>query len=310
MAGWWRLHWILCAAMVFSAMVLNTTAVEAQEKVEAPASQFNGLSEKVIAAFNAGKADQVAALFSPDGEWIDESGAIYQGREEIQSILTEYFEKYQGAKLEIQVESVRIIGPVAIEEGSREVQVGESGAKAIFRYIAVLAKGESGWQIVSLRDFDSSLPPTCRELLHPLSWLVGNWVNEGVDATVEIQYKWSEDGNFLLGEYVITRGGEAVLKCSQRIGWDPLVGAPRSWMFDSDGGFSEGRWTPVEEGWVIKSQAVLPDASTGSATITMKTENNDRFTMTGTERIAGGDRDEDFHVVIVRKLVKSATESE
>lgn len=300
---------VLGACILFSAVEVSAQEQRVASEVEVKPG-FQGLSDKVIKAFNAEKVDDLVALFSRDGEWIDENGTVYQGHDEIRALLTTYFEHFKGAKLRLHIDSFREIGPVAIEEGLREVTIGENGPKAAVRFISVLTKTNSGWEIASLRDFDTAPVRTPRDFLEPLEWLVGDWVNEGVDSTVEISYSWSEDGNFLLGNYEITRGGESVLKCSQRIGWDPLVGAARSWMFDSDGGFSEGRWAEVQDGWVIKTQAVLPDGTTGSATITLTPESKERFVMKGTERFAGNHRDEDFQVVIVRKMAKSAPKKE
>ena len=58
-------------------------------------------------AFNAGKVDQVTASFLPKGELIDEKGTVYQGQQEIKDLLTAFFENFAGAKLALNVESVR-----------------------------------------------------------------------------------------------------------------------------------------------------------------------------------------------------------
>jgi hypothetical protein len=118
---------------------------------------------------------------------------------------------------------------------------------------------------------------------------------------VKITYRWSEDHNFLLGDFHVTRGGSTVMQSAQRIGFDPLAGKVRSWMFDSDGGFGEGHWTQVEDMWVIKSTAVLPDGTTGSATVSLVPISKDRYTLKGTDRIAGDERAEDFEYVVSRK---------
>jgi hypothetical protein len=91
------------------------------------------------------------------------------------------------------------------------------------------------------------------------------------------------------------------MKSSQRIGFDPLTGKVRSWMFDSDGGFADANWTPVEDSWVIKSSAVLPDGLTGSATVTVTPIDKDHFTLKGTERIVGDERDDDFEFKVARQ---------
>lgn len=257
--------------------------------------------ELFVKAFDAGKADELAAMFVPQGELIDEAGNIHQGQAAIKELLTAFFAKYPGTKLSIEVEAVRVVGPVAFEEGVRTTTTKDGANTARVRYSVVRSKVGNSWPIVSLNDVSEDLELTPHERLEELSWLVGEWVNEGNDGAVRITYRWSSDQNFLLGEFNVTRGGSVVMQSTQRIGWDPLAGKVRSWMFDSDGGFGDGHWTQVEDAWVIKSTAVLPDGQTGSATITLSPVNKDRYKLQGTERIAGDQRDDDFEYIVTRK---------
>src|SRR5262249_15794222 len=144
--------------------------------------------EQLVKAFNAGKADEVAALFLAKGELIDEQGTIYQGQQEIKDLLTKFFAKFPGAKLTLNVDSTRVVGPVAIEEGSRHTTTKDDVQRAQVRYIAVRTKVGNNWPLVSIRDFSNEPPPTPNESLQPLAWLVGDWVNESSDAAVKISY--------------------------------------------------------------------------------------------------------------------------
>ncbi len=148
--------------------------------------------------------------------------------------------------------------------------------------------------------FPRRVPRAPGELLQTLDWMIGEWVNEGVDGRVSIKYQWSEDRNFILGEFVVSSEGQVVAKSSQRIGWDPRTGKPRSWLFDSDGGFSEAEWTPTETGWMLRSAAVLPDGSTGSATVRMEIEDANRFRLAGKDRVIGNQTGEDFELTVVQ----------
>ena len=86
-----------------------------------------------------------------------------------------------------------------------------------------------------------------------------------------------------------------------RVGDEQLCVALRAeYGFVSDGGYADGIWTLVEDAWVIKSSAVMPDGLTGSATITVSPKGVDRYLMTGTERIVGDERDQDFEYTVVR----------
>ena len=287
------------AALAYLAALIGGLNARAQDDPEA--AQIRAGDEAFVKAFNGGKVDDLVAMFLPKGELIDDEGNVYQGQAEIKELLTKYFAKYPGAKLTLEVESIRVVGPVAIEEGTRYIATKDDSAKAQLRYINVRAKTDRGWQVASIREFNDDPSPTPGEQLQPLAWLVGEWVNEGSDAVVKISYRWSADKNFLLGDFSVTREGSLVMNSSQRLGWDPLVGKVRAWLFDSDGGFGGGHWTPIDGSWVFKSSAVLPDAQTGSATITITPQGNDRFTMKGTDRLVGDARDPDFEVTVARR---------
>ena len=259
-------------------------------------------AEQQVAAFNAGKVDDLVSMFLPKGELIDEQGTVYQGQGEIKALLDAFFQKFPGAKLALEIESIRPVGPVAFEEGTRTISTKDGAAKSQFRYIAVRTKTDKGWQIASFRDFADDPLPTANDNLQPLAWLVGDWINEGTDGKVAITYRWSEDKNFLLGEFQINTANKSSAKSSQRIGWDPSVGRIRSWLFDADGGFAEAYWTVVDDGEiVIKSSSVNPDGDSATATLTLVPKDNDHFSIQGTDRIVGDSREDDFDITVTRR---------
>jgi uncharacterized protein (TIGR02246 family) len=256
-------------------------------------------SEKLTTAFSNGNAETVAAMFLTKGELIDELGTVYQGQQEIKELVAAFFAKFPGSQMKNEIESIRIIGPVAIQEG-RRVTTSKDGSTASIRYTSVLAKTDQGWRIASLRDFGDESSPSPGESLKPLSWLIGDWINEGADARVKITYRWSEDKNFIMGEISVSKSDKVVMKSSQRIGWDALVGAPRSWTFDSDGGFAEATWTQVEDAWMVRSSAVMPDGQTGSANLKITNGEKGRYVMTGTNRVIGNTTEDDYEITVVK----------
>lgn len=265
------------------------------------AAELRELSAKLSAALSAGDAAGVAQLFVEDGELIDEGGVMHRGRVEIQELVAAFAAKFPGAQVVVEPESLRAVGPIMIEDGTRIITAAD-GSVAVIRFTAVLVKAADGWRIASVRDFPDEFPVSPGEQLQALDWLIGDWVNEGVDGRVAIKYQWSADRNFILGEYVFSSEGEVVSTSSQRIGWDPRVGKPRSWLFDSDGGFSEAEWTATETGWMFRSAAVLPDGSPGAATIRMEVEDGDRFRLVGKDRVVGNQPAEDFELTVVRRV--------
>lgn len=253
--------------------------------------------------FNAADLENLIALFAEDAEFIDENGLLHNGKPEIRSLFEEFFKNFPKAAVDLNVESLRPLGKnLALEEGNRLITVpGEQTARATFRYMTIYSLVEGQWLISSVRETADDPPPASSDYLQPLAWLVGNWVSEDAEATVAVNYRWSEDRNYLLAEFEVRRAGEISRKTSQRIGWDPLNQRIRSWTFDADGGFSDAQWTPLENGWVIKTSAILPDGRSGSATLKLIPASKDRYTMTGADRVVGDSLDDDFEITIVRK---------
>ena len=287
-------------------------AVAEASQPAAPAEPESAADEPLIAAvqaaaagtveaFNAGRAEAVAKLFLPDGELVDEDGNVFAGRDEIAGLFQTFFERFPGAVLETEVDSVRPLGDdLAVEEGLRRITT-PAGAAAQMRYLAVRARESDAWPIVSYREFAADPPPTPREMLAPLAWLVGEWVDESPEGRTSISYRWSDDGNFLEGEYELSLAGRPLGRTVQRIGWDPVEAAVRSWTFDPDGGFSEGFWMPTDDGWSIRSEATMPDGATGLATVTLRVRDADHFVVESTDRVVAGVAEPDFTLVIARR---------
>lgn len=287
--------------MILALFLVAEGVYPAQGQENAVIDSVQTSTEEAATAFNAAKVDELAGMFLPEGELIDEEGVVYQGQQEITDLLNEFFAKFPGAKLAIDIESIRQTGPVVMEEGTRTITTSDGATRSQFRYIAVRVKSDSGWKIASFREFSDDPVPTPHDYLQPLAGLVGDWINEGADSKVAISYRWSEDKNFLLGEFQVTSPGNPVTTSSQRIGWDPQAGNIRSWLFDADGGFTDGRWTVVEDGIVIKSSSVNPDGGTASATMTMVSVDKDHVSISGTERIVGDNREPDFELTVTRR---------
>lgn len=264
-------------------------------------SEILAATEQLVAAFNDGKVEQLLNSFLADGELIDEEGNIHQGHAELTELAKAFFAKYPGAKTQASLESVRQIGDLVLADGSRLISTLDGKSSSALRFTSVWKKTDKGYQLASMRDFNEEVPLTPREGLEPLAWMVGKWVNEGSDAKVELNFRWADDQNFILGDILVMRGAEVVAKSSQRIAWDATRGSLRSWTFDSDGGFGESQWTPTEEGWVLQSAATTPDGATGSAIMKIVPSDEHRFQILGSHRLVGNVVEPDFEYTVVRQ---------
>ncbi len=259
-------------------------------------------AEATVTAFNAGDAAALGAMFLETGELVDEQGAVHGGRDAIVELFKGFFTKFPQAILEMQPTSVRRVGDaLLVEEGERRITASAGAAVAQMHYVTVRSKQGDRWPIASYHEFADDPLPTPREILQAASWLVGDWLDESPEGRTAISFRWSDDGNFLLGDYEITAADGTASRSTQRIGWDPVTGQLRSWTFDSDGGFSVGEWDAVDEGWVVKSEATMPDGTMGSATMTLAPQDADHFVVRATDRIVAGVEEPDFEFTIARR---------
>ncbi len=293
-------RWSIPTWIFFSVLVAMNSAKGAEDTKLL--DEIRAANQGIVTAFQNGQAAQVAGAFTPSGEWISEEGVIYQGRTEMETLLGQFFQQYPKATLAIETESIRQVAPqVLLEEGTRQITAQDGTSRARLRYVAVRTQVDGKWLIASLREVNDEPLPTAHDHLQALSWLVGDWVNEGSDAVVKIQFRWSEDQNYLLGEYRVITGGEESSTSTQRIGWDPHQQKIRSWIFESDGGYSQGVWTSTEQGWMIQSQSVLADGQTGSAIVTLQPQDDKQFRFHAEQRIVGDTLEPPITVTISRQ---------
>ncbi len=296
---------LLLATMLFFAIPAACRAQATAEDTSAEVAISQPFTQ-MEQAFDAGNVDALTALFLPTAEYLDEAGFAHSGHEELSALFGGFFAEFPGAKMEIEIESVREITPqLATGDVIRSVTTADGVERAITRSYLTLVREGNAWRIASIRDVAADAELSPRQQLEPLSWFVGEWIDEGADSLIEIKGHWSEDENFLLLDYVIKREGEEAMASQQRIGWDPLHEQLRSWIFDADGGFGEALWTKISDSWVVKSSAVLPDGATGSATFVIEPQSEDRFVMRGLDRILGDEVQPDVEMTIVRKPPKA-----
>jgi len=238
------------------------------------------------------KADvaALAASFSEDAEYTSEDGRSFSGRPAIEACLRSSFAANKGAKIAIRMDSVKVLTPdVAVEKGSTVVTSGD-GDKAEALYTAIYVKKDGAWKISQLVETpEPQASPS--EKLSELSWLIGNWTEADKEAGVTIQseFQWARGGSFITRNVTIQRKDEAILEGWQIIGWDPVEEGIRSWTFDGEGGYSEGRWTREGQRWLIRETGYSADAARVSADNTISKSGNDSFFWESGNRTLDGD---------------------
>jgi uncharacterized protein (TIGR02246 family) len=291
----------LGTALILAVFVQAAGAADAQPASPSDEDAIRAAIQSYVAAYNRGDAKAAAECWSESAEWISPSGERFLGRQAIQQEMEGLFAENKDRKIEVLNPTVRLISAdAALEEGTvRVLSPGEPPSDAT--YVAVHSKKEGQWKLECVRETSFSEPASPHAQLKPLEWLVGEWVDESSDAVVEHRCRWSEDGNYLLGQFVVQWQGEPAMKGDIRIGWDPLRKQIHSWVFDSEGGYAEGLWTPVGEGWIVKMTGVRSDGSAASATTSYVPLRRDQYQYTSVDRIVGGEHEPDQTARIVRK---------
>jgi uncharacterized protein (TIGR02246 family) len=262
----------------------QTSAGEAEgDPKDKAAIQRNG--EAFVEAFHKGDARALAAFWTPDGDYTDETGRHLKGREAIAKAFEQYFSENKGLKLGIESQSLRFLTPdVAIEDGVTEVISPNGGPPSRARYSIVHVKKNGQWFLSSVHD-SAFVPPSNREHLHGLEWAIGEWAGEADKGEAErLTVAWAENQNFLVATFQRTSGDMVVAGATQWIGWDPLAKRVRSWIFDAAGGFGEGSWSQEGQKWVIKTHSVLQDGKKATATFIVTPVDADTLSLQARDR--------------------------
>ena len=299
----------LAISLVVSQMSVTRPA-QSQEakgaKKPAEATELDGLKSSAAAfekAFNAGNAKAIAAQFTEKAEVVDDDGDVVEGRANIEARFAELFKENPKARIEVELTSLRQLSPdVAVEDGYSTTTLSPDEPGSRSPYTLVHVKRDGKWLIASVRDFpEEATEATAHEQLDSLGWLVGHWVDESSEGRVETTCQWSEDGNYLLQDYVVKARRGAVMKGTQRIAWDPLRHTIRSWAFDQSGAFTEATWTPLDDAWILKAEGVTPDGEGVSVTRIVTLINNDSFQIDSTALVVGNELLPDSSVRVVRR---------
>jgi len=254
-------------------------------------------------AYAKGDAQAAAEQFAKDAEYVDEQGEVIEGREAIQKSLAEFFEANPERRLEVEITSIRFVGPgLAIEDGVTRLSLSEEGAAVESPYTAIHQKVDSKWLAASIRDHAPKDRRQHSSQLKQLDWLLGDWIDEGDESLVTFSCDVSDNGNFLMRKFSIVVAGEEAMSGTQRIGWDPLTRKLRVWIFDSEGGYGEGLWHEGSGEWVLKLTGVTADGEPTSRTTIYTPVNGHTMTWQSVDQeIAGVQHPDSEIITIVRQ---------
>lgn len=254
-AKWRRVGAVLSSLVVFG---LHASALAATS--ETFSAEIETRFDDYLSAFNAADPEQVASFWSDQAVSLnEETGERLTGRDAVRSDFAAFFERSPGARLTARIDEARLVRPeVAIVEGQATLYA-PGDEPTVSAFTAVLVRTDGAWLIDSSHERDLPAPPTPREALRELEWLVGSWRDDVDGADVATSVRWSPNEAFLIRSFNVRYEADASYEGTQVIGWDPAGKQIRTWTFLSDGSFGQGVASRSGDDWLLKSTLTLPD---------------------------------------------------
>ena len=278
---------VLVAAL-FAAASATSASAQAAAKPQKPVADeaaIRASAEEYQKAFNKGDAKALAASWTTDGELVDERGRMFHGRDAIEKEFEAIFAEHAGAKIDVDVESVKFVTPdVAVESGTAQARSKNGPAGPPLKYTAVHVKRDGKWLLSSVNE---SRPTTLTGAQHlaGLGWMVGKWKADLADGkTYHMTCQWMPEKSFLSRTFTVDEGNTTVSSGTQIIGWEPASGQIVSWTFDSSGGIGHEMWEDHGSQWRIAASSIMPDGAISLATNLMVKINDNAFTWRSVQR--------------------------
>jgi uncharacterized protein (TIGR02246 family) len=259
--------------------------------VSADEAAIRANADKYVVAYNRRDSKTMAGMWSPDAVYLDpSSGEEFVGRDNIAKHFDYIFAGSEDAELKVTIDSIDFVSPnVAIEKGAALVTYSDYPPEET-TYSAVHVKRDGTWYIDRVtEEVVPAPPPSHYEELKELDWLVGSWVDSDDQATIQTQIEWTKNRNFLRRSFAVVIGDQIDMSGMQLIGWDPAEKKIRSWVFDSEGGFSEATWTHKGDQWFIQNSGTLTDGRKASSLNILTYVDNDSFKWKSVNREVDGE---------------------
>jgi uncharacterized protein (TIGR02246 family) len=329
---------LACGAAAAQQPVAVPAAGAATQKPDEATAGIRAAIRTYAEAFERGDGKALAALWTPDGDIVDDEGRLLNGREAVGQI-TASTEETPRPSFRIEQTNLRLLtADVAIEDGT--VEVTPPGATAPLKgwFSATWVRHDGTWKLSGVRESRISSPHDSPRLAD-LDWMVGDWmvvedhpdreqsaagrappptaVAAGGRPAIEVSVRWNATRTFLLRDMKIADAaapsgddsgdGLPAMHITQRIGWDPLSRQIVSWVFGSDGSHGEATWTRDDNTWIARTMAVLPDGTQTSSLNIYTYDGGDRCTWRSMPTHVGGEHAPHVTMTMIRKKPSATT---
>jgi uncharacterized protein (TIGR02246 family) len=256
--------------------------------------------ESYTGAFNARDAKLLASHWGLEAVYVNPlTDSQVEGREAIAEEFEAILAELEEIKLAVDVESIRFISPsVAVENGIASLISADEEPRET-SYTAIHVKRDGKWLLDRVTEEDVPVILSHYEQLKELEWMIGTWIDDDDQDRVETTCEWTRNKNFITRSFAVSVRDRIEMAGMQIIGWDPAAKQIRSWVFDSDGGFAEGRWTKKENRWSITTTGTLPGGAKASSVSVITYVDDTQFKWQSVNRTADGELLPNIDEVIV-----------
>jgi uncharacterized protein (TIGR02246 family) len=295
------LLWFIATASISDAQQTSTTqpsdnSAVASKELDAVRAQ----SQAFVEAFNKADAKAIAQLWTVDGEYVDDAGTRFVGREAIEKAYGEFFTSNPGTKITVNIDGLTQVSSNVVIEDGRAVADSVSPNAGVSKYVAVHANVDGAWLMASVRDTWIEAPAAVQSG-GDLAWLIGTWKGEEHGISTESHCRWIADGHFIERSFTNTAFDGTKSSSVQVIGWNAAQGVVQSWDFSAEGGHAVGNWVPAENGWVAEMRGITGSGiPTSSVSILGRLDDN-AYVWQSFQRTVGGVALPDTDEVILKR---------
>lgn len=211
------------------------------------------------AAFERGDAAQAAAHLTAGAELRRDGAEVVSGRSAIQKLFADHFASSEGQSIVLKPEALRFTSrDTALEEGEMKTSVGGK-APASQQYSLLHVREDGKWLLGAIKEWGGDEPD-----VRDLDWLVGEWRAEQPQAAIHTTYEWVGNRAFLRGNITVRQKNRTV-SAMQVIGEDPRTGQLTIWIFEANGGVTQGTCTREGDTWVFQTEGLLANGGVAEA---------------------------------------------
>jgi uncharacterized protein (TIGR02246 family) len=288
--GFGMLLWALALSPLVQAQSAPAPAPAA--KADPTAAELQATIDKYVAAYNAGKVDQVMSHWAENADFVDIRGRFHEGRDLVSALFRRGFAGNVGRTIKLNSLSRKFLAPeVAMDDGILELTSAD-GEQNRGRYTVVWTRQDGTWLIRSARDIplEAEETPSAPQAppLDELAWMVGKWEAKSEKYQIALNCEWQLDKKFLTQTYHV-KSSEDDFQVVTYIAFDPAESRFRSWFFDSRGGFGGGGWTRRDKVHRAAMVTVLPDGQIGSSVMTWEQLDENTAAWAAVEREVAGE---------------------